>query len=322
MPNKTTIRADAANAGGRPTREYLETVGTTPSGSFLHIDRLFRDASRRLMAAATCTLCGKQTQCRLVDILTGHTRSCKCLRPKQYVINVSTLANQIPWSRLGRIWCAHLAGRGRCALAKTFHYAVIVIDIALRRYQRWVDEIRAALKNEPDDMPKEHRGLSIPQKVIDFLRRASIRFQNRGQKDREQILEVNRRRETQAHLDNQEAIQNHLFQIECLKAELDAPVMAWGCDSSGRRVPLRRQHPVLNGTELARHRDGYQSGTLARTVEWALDVDCAALEPAQRASVLFLRTVYFDTILYRKGLRRRFFQQSQSQSQTPALATA
>lgn len=96
----------------------------------------------------------------------------------------------------------------------------------------------------------------------------------------------------------------------------------WGHDRFGKRVPFRRQHPVLNASELTRHRDGYQSGTLARTVEWALDVDCAALNQDQRASVLFMQTMFFETLAYRKKLRRRFFQQSQSQSQTPALATA
>jgi hypothetical protein len=110
MLPEATIRADRHPKGGRPCVGYTSVIGTVPARSFLRVDKLFRDANMRLMAEATCArcdktgkVCGIRIVCRLRDILSGYTKSCKCLRPVQYLINVSAQAEKIPWSHLGEI---------------------------------------------------------------------------------------------------------------------------------------------------------------------------------------------------------------------------
>src|ERR1035437_638204 len=128
---------DQSNKGGRPRKSYDHLIGTTHN--FLVIDRIFRDAEHEPRADTTCTRCGTHTECRLRDILKGHTKSCKCLRPEQYLINVKDQAARLPEQKVAEMWSMHYAGATRWDIAWKHKLAVVVVDFALRRYQRFLD---------------------------------------------------------------------------------------------------------------------------------------------------------------------------------------
>ena len=127
------------NKGGRPRKSYDYLIGTVHH--FLVIDRIFRRAQNEPYAATTCTRCGTHTECRLRDILSGHTKSCKCLRPEQYLTNIKVQADRLPEQKVAQIWSMHFSGADRWAIAIEHKLAVIVVDFALRRYQRILDRI-------------------------------------------------------------------------------------------------------------------------------------------------------------------------------------
>jgi len=162
--------AGRTSKGGRPRKCYDYLIGTVHH--FLVIDRIFRRAQNEPYAATTCTRCGTHTECRLRDILSGHTKSCKCLRPEQYLTNVGSQADQLPEQKVAQIWSMHFSGAGRWAIAIEHKLAVIVVDFALRRYQRILDGIintgRALLMATR----------AVTPQVRDYLRKAEYRFQN------------------------------------------------------------------------------------------------------------------------------------------------
>ena len=162
--------AGRTSKGGRPRKCYDYLIGTVHH--FLVIDRIFRRAQNEPYAATTCTRCGIHTECRLRDILSGHTKSCKCLRPEQYLANVGAQADQLPEQKVAQIWSMHFSGAGRRAIAIEHKLAVIVVDFALRRYQRILDGIintgRALLMATR----------AVTPQVRDYLRKAEYRFQN------------------------------------------------------------------------------------------------------------------------------------------------
>lgn len=156
--------------GGRPRKSYDFLIGTVHH--FLVIDRILRRAHNEPYAATTCTRCRAHTECRLRDILSGHTKSCKCLRPEQYLTNVESQAARLPEQKVAQIWSMHFSGAGRWAIAIEHKLAVIVVDFALRRYQRILDGIintgRALLMATR----------AVTPQVRDYLRKAEYRFQN------------------------------------------------------------------------------------------------------------------------------------------------
>ena len=140
MQNRTQAEmAGQSHKGGRPRKSYDYLIGTTHN--FLVIDRIFRGVKNEPYAGTTCTRCGKHTECRLRDVLSGHTKSCKCLRPEQYLTNIKTLCDRLPEQKVAQMWSMHFAGAGRWAIATAHKVAVIVVDFALRRYQRFLDRV-------------------------------------------------------------------------------------------------------------------------------------------------------------------------------------
>jgi hypothetical protein len=119
----------------------------------------------------------------LRDILSGHTKSCKCLRPEQYLTNVGSQADQLPEQKVAQIWSMHFSGAGRWAIAIEHKLAVIVVDFALRRYQRILDGIintgRALLMATR----------AVTPQVRDYLRKAEYRFQNALRRASERAVE-------------------------------------------------------------------------------------------------------------------------------------
>ena len=162
--------AGRTSKGGRPRKCYDHLIGTVHH--FLVIDRIFRRAQNEPHAATTCARCGTHTECRLRDILSGHTKSCKCLRPEQYVTNIKVQADRLPEKKVPQIWSMQFSGAGRWAIAIEHKLAVIVVDFALRRYQRVLDWIintgRALIMAM----------LAVTPQVHEYLRKAECRFQN------------------------------------------------------------------------------------------------------------------------------------------------
>jgi hypothetical protein len=120
--------------GGRPRKSYDFLIGTVHH--FLVIDRILRRAHNEPYAATTCTRCRAHTECRLRDILSGHTKSCKCLRPEQYLTNVESQAARLPEQKAAQIWSMHFSGAGRWAIAIEHKLAVIVVTPQVREYLR------------------------------------------------------------------------------------------------------------------------------------------------------------------------------------------
>jgi hypothetical protein len=180
--------ADQPNKGGRPRKSYDYLIGTTHN--FLVIDRIFRGAEHEPYADTTCTRCGTHTECRLRDILKGHTKSCKCLRPEQYLINVNDQAERLPEQKVAEMWSMHYAGATRWDIAWKHKLAAVVVDFALRRYQRFLDGYTT-------------RGLAlwlaeqtiqaVPAKVAEYLRKSELRVQNIFRRARNAEAEANAR---------------------------------------------------------------------------------------------------------------------------------
>jgi hypothetical protein len=169
MQQQTPASSIGRPKGGRPRKNYDHLIGATRN--YLLINAIYR-ANNELFAAATCTRCGTLHDCRLRDVLSGHTKSCKCLRPHQYLVNIATLADRIPEHRLADMWAEHFAGAGRWAIATANRLAVEVVDFALRRYQRILDRIIGtghALRTA---------ARAVPAKVAEYLKKAEIRVQN------------------------------------------------------------------------------------------------------------------------------------------------
>ena len=149
--------AGRTNKGGRPRKSY---------------DYLIGRAQNEPYAATTCTRCGTHTECRLRDILSGHTKSCKCLRPEQYLTNIKVQADRLPEQKVAQIWSMHFSGADRWAIAIEHKLAVIVVDFALRRYQRILDRII----NTGRALTMATQ--SVTPQVREYLRKAEYRFQN------------------------------------------------------------------------------------------------------------------------------------------------
>lgn len=188
----------APNKGGRPRKSYDNLIGTTHN--FLFIERIFRGVKDEPYAATTCTRCGTHTECRLRDILNGHTKSCKCLRPEQYLINVEDQAERLPEEKVATIWSMHYAGATREDIAWEHKLAVVVVDFALRRYQRFLDYYTT-------------RGLAllladqiihaVPAKVAEYLRKSEYRVQNIFRRCKERQPEIEAKEKAQERRDRQ-----------------------------------------------------------------------------------------------------------------------
>jgi hypothetical protein len=150
-------------------------------------------ARNELRVAATCTRCGTHAECRLHDVLRGHTKSCKCLRPEQYLVNVSALADRIPEPKLARMWAKHFSGADRWAIATAYRLAVEVVDFGLRRYQQILDHIIntghalmvACATPTRSGQPRQ----AVPAKVAEYLKKTEMRYQNIMRRARESEAE-------------------------------------------------------------------------------------------------------------------------------------
>jgi hypothetical protein len=94
------------------------------------------------------------------------------LRPEQYLTNVGAQADLLPEQKVAQLWSMHFSGTGRWAIAIEHKLAVIVVDFALRRYQRILDKIintgRALLM----------AARAVTPQVREYLRKAEYRIQN------------------------------------------------------------------------------------------------------------------------------------------------
>ena len=81
-------------------------------------------------------------------------------------------ADRLPEQKVAQIWSMHFSGAGRWAIAIEHKLAVIVVDFAIRRYQRVLDWIintgRALIMSMRAVTPEVHA----------YLRKAECRFQN------------------------------------------------------------------------------------------------------------------------------------------------
>ena len=177
-----------SSKGGRPRKSYDHLIGT--DHNFLVIDRVFRGVKNEPYAGTTCIRCGTRTECRLRDVLSGHTKSCKCLRPEQYLTNIRTLADRLPDQKLAQMWSMHFAGSGRWAIATAHKVAVIVVDFALRRYQRSLDRVISsgcALWIVKETIN------AVPAQVTEFLLKSECRVLNIFRRARAAEAEVDAR---------------------------------------------------------------------------------------------------------------------------------
>jgi hypothetical protein len=189
MQNRTpTKNAGQASKGGRPRKSYDYLIGT--AHNFLVIDRIFRGDKNEPYAATTCIRCGTRTECRLRDILSGHTKSCKCLRPEQYLTNIKTLADRLPDQKLAQMWSMHFAGSGRWAIATAHKVAVIVVDFALRRYQHSLDRVISS--GYASWIVKETIN-AVPAQVTEYLQKSECRVLNIFRRARAAEAEVDAR---------------------------------------------------------------------------------------------------------------------------------
>ena len=87
---------------------------------------------------------------------------------------------------MAQIWSMHFSGAGRRAIAIEHKLAVIVVDFALRRYQRILDGMmtpgRALLMATR----------AVTPQVRDYLRKAEYRFQNVLRRASERAVESNK----------------------------------------------------------------------------------------------------------------------------------
>lgn len=130
----------APQGRGRPPQDYSKLVGTTIRQ--LYILGAWTTASGPVVRAS-CLDCGTETEARLRDIRSGHTKTCGCRRAEVYRQLCEQRVDQLSDKTIARIWAERFEGSSRLSVSTSFKLPVGVVDFASRKYQRILDSMAA-----------------------------------------------------------------------------------------------------------------------------------------------------------------------------------
>lgn len=125
---------------GRPRKDRSEYVNRQYNQLFVLAIRR-SDQTKHPMCRVKCLACGQKSTKRIDDVVRGRVKTCGCGAKKAFDDYISRRLAKLSDSEIEKIWCQAQEGRSSRDLAVELKNQKAVVDAAIRKHQRRLDDM-------------------------------------------------------------------------------------------------------------------------------------------------------------------------------------